>query len=300
VIAGLLALALSIVIGVNHSAIIRAAPTRLGFRPRLIMPVLYLSMLAGVLLEGSKMARLRQEYLGLTAGVESLILLVAVAMMLIASVLRVPASLAQILAGAMMGVAVCHGRLAPGITIIVLASWIISPIAALVIAYLVSSAVDRYYKSVNIVNVYVALKLLTLISTIYLSYVFAANAIGLLASLWGGVLMGGILMTTLAIAGMFVLGGYVERRLWEETFVVGVQAVFASQFSAALVMQVVTQLGVPASATQLVVSAMLGSILARRLRVVKARTVMAIPMQWMAGPAAAFAVTAAALHIFPG
>src|SRR5207245_9140705 len=89
-----------------------------------------------------------------------------------------------------------------------------------------------------------------------------------------------------AVLGTFVLGRGALRRLTEGIFSLRYPNAFFSQLIGSATVELANQLGAPLSITETVSSGIIGSGLARRMRIRNARNVFLIISRWMVSPIA--------------
>jgi len=121
------------------------------------------------------------------------------------------------------------------------------------------------------------------------AYVLGSNTLGLIA----GVVYNQTLYATVAVGlgailGTFVLGRGALRRLTEGIFSLRYPNAFFSQLIGSATVELANQLGVPLSITETVSSGIIGSGLARRMRIMNARNVFLIISSWIVSPIAGF------------
>src|SRR5437660_1496903 len=91
-----------------------------------------------------------------------------------------------------------------------------------------------------------------------------------------------------AALGTFVLGRGALRRLTEGIFSLRYPNAFFSQLIGSATVELANQLGVPLSITETVSSGIIGSGLARRMRMMNTRNVFLIISSWIISPIAGF------------
>ena len=130
------------------------------------------------------------------------------------------------------------------------------------------------------------------------AYVLGSNTLGLIA----GVVYNQTLYATLvvglgAVLGTFILGRGALRRLTEGIFSLRYPSAFFSQLIGSATVELANQLGVPLSITETVSSGIIGSGLARRMRIMNARNVFLIISSWIVSPVAGFLLAFALTRI---
>src|SRR6266571_4380341 len=202
---------------------------------------------------------------------------------------QIPLSLSKALTGAILGVSIALGTFnSSGYLGLILAFWFLVPLAATALGILLVGLDDRLSPR----NIWLKLSLFKtglLLVSFLSAYVLGSNTLGLIA----GVVYNQTLYATLtvgfgAVLGTFVLGRGALRRLTEGIFSLRYPNAFFSQLIGSVTVELANQLGVPLSITETVSSGIIGSGLARRMRMMNARNVFLIISSWIISPAAGF------------
>lgn len=228
------------------------------------------------------------------------VLISAVIALILAVIVNVPFSLSQALFGGLVGGAIFLNRVIPvNYILLVILSWVFIPILSILICFHLLQILNKSYIKGKLINTLFILKLLTIISTFYISYIFGANTLGFLHSLINYKLMLTPALITLAVfISMIFLGKKVEKTIGEEIYTIGMDTAFSSQAATATLIEVATQLGVPVSITQSITSGILGGTLTRELRIINKKKIFVIFIQWAVGPILSFIVSILLFIIF--
>ena len=244
----------------------------------------------GLALEGPKLFRVREIFLPIdTATGTFSILLASLIVFLGGELFQIPLSLSKALTGAILGVSIALGAFnSSGYLGLILAFWFLFPLAATGLGVLLVGLDDRLSPR----NLWLKLSLLKtglLVVSFLSAYVLGSNTLGLIA----GVVYNQTLYATVAVGigailGTFVLGRGALRRLTEGIFSLRYPNAFFSQLIGSATVELANQLGVPLSITETVSSGIIGSGLARRMRMMNSRNVLLIISSWIISPLAGF------------
>lgn len=246
--------------------------------------------LFGLAIEGPKLFRVREIFLPIdTATGTFSILLASLVVFLGGELSRIPLSLSKALTGAILGVSMALGTFnSSGYLILILAFWFLVPLVATALGILLVGLDDRLSPK----NLWLKLSLLKtglLVVSFLSAYVLGSNTLGLIA----GVISNRNLYATAAVglgavAGTFVLGRGALRRLTEGIYSLRYPNAFFSQLIGSATVELANQLGVPLSITETVSSGIIGSGLARPMRMMNARNVFLIISSWVISPVVGF------------
>ncbi len=244
----------------------------------------------GLSLEGPKLFRVREVFLptDTPAGVFS-ILLATLLVFLGGELFRVPLSLSKALTGAILGVSAATGILdGTSFLILILGFWFLVPLVATALGVLLIRLDDRLSPR----NLWLKLTLLKtgLLVVAFLSaYVIGSNSLGLIAGVpYNQTFNATIAVGLGSVVGTFVLGRGALRRLTEGIFSLRYPNAFFSQLLGSATVELANQLGVPLSTTETVSSGIIGSGLARRMRVMNVHNIFLIISSWILSPLVGF------------
>lgn len=244
----------------------------------------------GLALEGPKLFRVREIFLPLDTSTGTFsILLASLIVFLGGELSQIPLSLSKALTGAIFGVSIALGAFnSSEYLALILAFWFLVPLVATALGVLLIGLDDRLSPR----NLWLKLSLLKtglLLVSFLSAYVLGSNTLGLIA----GVVYDQTFYATVAVGlgavlGTFVLGRGALRRLTEGIFSLRYPNAFFSQLIGSATVELANQLGVPLSITETVSSGIIGSGLARRMRMMNARNVFLIISSWIISPVAGF------------
>jgi len=246
--------------------------------------------LLGLTIEGPKLFRVREIFLPLDTATGTFSILIASLIIFLGGELsKIPLSLSKALTGAILGVSIALGTFSrSGYLILILAFWFLVPLIATALGILLVGLDDRLSPR----NLWLKLSLLKtglLVVSFLSAYVLGSNTLGLIA----GVVYNQTVYATVAVGlgavlGTFVLGRGALRRLTEGIFSLRYPNAFFSQLIGSATVELANQLGVPLSITETVSSGIIGSGLARKMRMMNARNIFLIITSWILSPLAGF------------
>jgi len=252
-----------------------------------------------VAITGYILFRVREIFLPIdTATGTFSILLASLIVFLGGELSQIPLSLSKALTGAILGVSIALGAFnSSGYLALILAFWFLVPLVATALGILLVGLDDQLSPR----NLWLKLSLLKtglLVVSFLSAYVLGSNTLGLIA----GVVYNQTVYATLAVGigailGTFVLGRGALRRLTEGIFSLRYPNAFFSQLIGSATVELANQLGVPLSITETVSSGIIGSGLARRMRMMNSRNVFLIISSWIISPVAGFLLAYALTRI---
>ncbi|TDA37468.1 MAG: hypothetical protein DSO08_05785 [Candidatus Methanomethylicota archaeon] len=233
--------------------------------------IFILGIAAGAILEGWKLSNAVQgKALQGTLDTFSLEVVMGVtfAMLILATTLRLPLPITQALYGASLGSALYVGIPIDWTNVLgVFLSWIVTPLSAMFIAYVLTKVTGRLTFD-GVEEAVVTYGFLTIATSFYTAYALGANTLGLIVGVVGTEL-GGVQTLILAVVatamGGFLMGERVSRTVGEGMASLGPATGFSSQLSAALVVHLFTQAGIPVSISHSVIGGVLGGGLGKGL-----------------------------------
>ena len=244
----------------------------------------------GLSLEGPKLFRVREIFLPIdTATGTFAILLASLIVFLGGEILKIPLSLSKALTGAIVGVSLAVGTLTISrYLILIVGFWFLVPFVATGLGVLLVALDDRLSPR----NLWLKLSLLKtglLVVSFLSAYVLGSNTLGLIAGVvYSQTLYAAFAVGIGSIIGAFLLGQGALRRLSEGIFSLRYPNAFFSQLIGSATVELASQVGVPLSITETVSSGIIGSGLARRMRVMNARNVLLIISSWGLSPLVGF------------
>jgi inorganic phosphate transporter, PiT family len=246
----------------------------------------------GLAIEGPKLFRVREIFLPIDTATGTLsILLASLIVFLGGELSQIPLSLSKALTGAILGVSIALGTFnSSGYLALILAFWFLVPLVATALGILLVGLDDRLSPR----NLWLKLSLLKtglLVVSFLSAYVLGSNTLGLIAGVvYNQTLYATVAVGVGAILGTFVLGRGALRRLTEGIFSLRYPNAFFSQLIGSATVELANQLGVPLSITETVSSGIIGSGLARRMRMMNSRNVLLIISSWIISPLTGFTI----------
>jgi inorganic phosphate transporter, PiT family len=246
---------------------------------------------AGLLIQGAGMTRSVATLLpSASATLRSEALLVAILVFVAADLLRVPMSLNMSLVGLLAGLSVAgtasaNGAFAGEVAL----TWVAAPLIAFALAfYLVRLLNMRWPK--NLWQRLQAYKLLLIALSFSSAYVLGANTLGLVVAT-GGFEFPTVLAAVAAVfVGSFFLGKGAIRRVSEEFYLMRYTNATATLVTSTVLVEAATVLNIPLSNTQTTASAVFGTGISYRNKLVSLKPILTIVAGWVAAPLLSFAI----------
>ncbi|MBC7113887.1 MAG: inorganic phosphate transporter [Candidatus Methanomethyliales bacterium] len=233
--------------------------------------IFILGITAGAVLEGWKLSNAVQGK-ALQGALDTfsleVVMGVTFATLVLATTLRLPLPITQALYGASLGSALYVGIPIDWSNVTgVFLSWIATPVSAMFIAYVLTKVTSRLTFN-GVQEAVVTYGFLTIATSFYTAYALGANTLGLIVGVVGtdlGSLQALILAVVATALGGFLMGERVSRTVGEGMASLGPATGFSSQLSAALVVHLFTQAGIPVSISHSVIGGVLGGGLGKGL-----------------------------------
>jgi len=290
----ILLVALSLFLGYNHEPILVGSPVRSGVLSRKNTLILIIvGILLGTTLEGTKMGvsisiiENPKYHLFIPCILSSSLIVI-----LLANLKKIPISLSQSLFGGIIAAYTLTGNFTAEKTFFILStilSWLAIPILTLLSTYLIILSIDILVGHFGILNTYITLKLLTIVSVFYISYVFGANTLGFMLSFMNdNTYLLYLLLIGASVMGIVLAQKYIETKVSEEIYVLGVESSFSAYISTSILIEIVTQIGIPMSITQSVTAGLLGVIFTRKFRLPNIKVIYEVILQWILSPVISF------------
>ncbi len=244
----------------------------------------------GLALEGAKLFRIRQAFLPSETSGEIFAILLATSLVFVGGELaKIPLSLSKTLTGAILGVSLAVGTLFSNRYLgVILGFWFLAPLTATALAILFVELDDRFSPK-NLWLKLSVLKVGLLVVAFLSAYVSGSNTLGLIAGVpFNETLESTFIVGLGSVLGVLVLGRGALRRLSEGITSLRYPNAFFSQLLGAATVELAIQLGVPMSTTETVSSGIIGSGLARKMRVMNVRNIFLIVSGWVVSPVTGF------------
>ncbi|MBO0887728.1 anion permease [Candidatus Bathyarchaeota archaeon] len=246
--------------------------------------------LCGLVLEGPKLFRVREVFLPSHTSLAGFsILLASFIVFLGGELFRVPLSLSKALTGSILGVSMALGTFhQSGFLALILSFWFLVPVVATGLGLVLVFLDDRLSPR----NLWLKLTVLKagLLPLAFLSaYVLGVNTLGLIAGIpYNETLSATIAVGVGSVVGASLLGRGALRRLTEGIFSLRYPNAFYAQLVGSATVELANQLAIPLSITETVSSGIIGSGLARRMRVLNVRNIFLIVSSWILSPLVGF------------
>ena len=227
----------------------------------------------------------------LTLEMSLLVLLSTALLLFLFTHLSMPLSASQLLVGSIIGVAAAFAwEVNLEFTTLVVSSWLITFLSALGLAFLIYGVLIWISKKVSLFSLSKFYTVSLFIGSAFIAYTLGANTIGLVASL-------DLSYLSISIAGISALLGTVfyGRKtvvtVGKRITMLDPPRAFSAQLAAALIVELFTQLHLPASITQAVIGGIIGTGLIKGYRELNRKTMKNLAASWFIAPLLAFLIT---------
>lgn len=279
-------------LGSNDSANIfgtGVAANIIKYRTAIILISVFVLM--GALLEGHKPMDTVGTFSNLsatTAFVSALAAGITVALM---SYLSLPVSTSQAIIGSLLGIGIVFGFADFGKLYKVVICWVLTPIAGVIVSIVLYKVLGFFFERV-IQDLRLQSLLLTgglIVAGCYGAYALGANNVANVT----GVYVGSELLTPLeasAIGGLSIASGVltyswkVMRTVGMRIFPMDAYSAVVSTLAEAITIHLFTQVGVPVSASQAIVGAVVGVGIVKDVKTVSKRMLVEIGIGWISTP----------------
>ena len=287
------AIALCAVLGANNlSACVGSSLGARALKYHQALILASIGLFGGILLEGSKLSGSING--GIIASIDTRLTLSvelsSLALMAFLTYRRLPISLSQVAVGAAIGSAVAEGiGVNWSFTMLVAASWLLTPLSGLMLAFLLSLATKRRGKHVGgVLSRNLSFAYMTVISGIYAAYTLGANTVGLIVGMSESPglspLLISIVLGLATILGMLLLSHGTIRSVAENLVGLNPSTSFAAQMGGALTVHGFTEFGIPVSVSQAVVGGVFGATIPRMIVLRNDRLTREIMIGWTVAP----------------
>jgi len=269
------------------------------------------AVVAGAVLEGGKVMNTMGKgiIIGHLADADILIALITGGLFVtFATLYSLPVSTTQAIVGSLVGVGVVnYGFSADKINFAkvgdIALSWVISPFLAAILAFFLYFIILKIQKRVRNIMLYNrVMYILVLVSVVYVSYSLGANNIGNVVGPIYNVFPHRLLLQVigaLGIAlGVITFSKGVVTTIGKSITPLDVGGAFSAQMSGAIGMHFFAMIGIPVSASQAVVGAVIGVGLVRGMHSVSMKKILEIIIGWVATPTVSAILAIIAYKIF--
>ena len=262
-------------------------------------------LLLGAYLEGPKCMNTVGGFTELSGATSFICTLSSAIIIATLTYLALPASASQAIIGALMGAAAMTGTMNFTKLNKIVLCWVISPFSSLIFSmslyWLLGFLFSRFIKSHYWYNA--CLTAGVVVAGCYGAYSLGANNVANVTGVYAGT--GMITPLTASVIGGLSIASGVLTYSYKVMETVGKKIVPLDAFSAfiatlanALTLHLFTQVGVPVSATQTIVGAVVGVGLSRDYRTVSKKMITSIGLGWIVTPLSAGIFTYLALIVF--
>jgi len=252
----------------------------------------------GTLVEGGKLSNVFNGGILPALSTSSLIpiLVSSLLVMTVVTLFHIPLSLSQAMVGAGWGIALATGAGSTVYSLLVLASWILSPAVAFAASAIIETAVLRLGRKVKDIIVLNRLYAdMTLIAGFYAAYALGANTLGLVVGLFPPNLASpaslSLVFSAGTAVGMIYLSKGTVRSVADNLVGLNPSTALSAQFGGAFSVHLFTQLGLPVSMSQAVIGGMSGAASVKQIAIMNKRIVQQILAGWTVGPVAGAAIS---------
>ena len=205
--------------------------------------------------------------------------------------LALPASVSQAIIGALLGAGAITGSVNFIKLYWIVLCWILSPIGSLVFSislyWMLGSILNRYIKNLYWHNAFLTTGVL--VGGCYGAYSLGANNVASVTGVYAGAgmispftaaLIGGLSM----VAGVLTYSYKVMETVGKKIVPLDAFSAFIATLANALTLHLFTQVGIPVSATQTIVGAVIGVGLSRNYRTISKKIIAMIGIGWVVTP----------------
>ena len=279
-------------LGSNDSANIfgtGVAANIIRYRTAIILISIF--VLAGALLEGPKCFATVGKFSKLSATTAFVAALAAGITVALMSYLSLPVSASQAIIGGLLGIGIIYGFADFGKLYKVVICWVLTPISAMIVSIVLYKVLgfsfERVIQDLRLQSFFLTGGLI--VAGCYGAYALGANNVANVT----GVYVGSGLLTPLgasAIGGLSIAGGVLTYS-WKVMRTIGMRIVPMDAYSAvvstlsnAITIHIFTQVGVPISASQAIVGAVVGVGIIKDVKTVSKRMLVEIGIGWISTP----------------
>ena len=274
-------------------------------RYRTAIILISIFVIVGALVEGEKCFATVGKLFYLTPESAFWAALAAGITMFILTYLALPCSTSQAIIGAILGASVVSGIPDFSMLYKIVACWILAPIAAVIISFilyhLIGFFIARYMISPRKRSFFIFWGLV--FAGCFGAYALGSNNVanvtgvyvgsGLLTP-FEGALIGGLSIAS----GVLTYSKKVMTTVGKEITHLDEYSAFVAELSAAVTVEIFTQVGVPVSTSQAIVGGVVGVGLVKGVRTVNKRTVAGIGIAWISTPISAGIMSYVLLKLF--
>ncbi len=290
----LLAFILSAIVGSNNLPSFTATLHGSGLVKRKGRVILVIfGFLLGATIEGYKLLKFKEMMPILPNETLNLAFCLIIIIFLASTILELPIPFSQTLVAYLIGASLTLSLpINYGYVMLIFLSWILTPPISLLSSSVIVKIFELWMGKAKVWRRALLCKVLLIIASIYTAYVFGINTLGLLSAILssyvGSFLEATFLILSGASIGVILTRERGMRRVSRGIYQIGYLSGASSQIGGALVIEIFTQLGVPISVTQSIVSGIIGSALTKRVKMINWKNFAVILAQWFLTPLIGF------------
>ncbi|NWG10041.1 MAG: inorganic phosphate transporter [Nitrososphaerales archaeon] len=271
-----LALLTAFVFGWNNSSLCTGGLTSSGLLSyKKSVALASLGLALGALIEGGKMKMSLIGFVTESTSTPALlsIFITTLSLMLILTLLPIPASLSHLSVGAYVGANFAIGSLIDTNALgLIILSWLLVPVFSAIITMLLYLLTTRIAQRFSLLTLDAFNRVAVMTVVFYIAYALGANNIGMMNGLYmpfiyDDLVLSELMITIMAISavmGIVIFGKRITKTVGEDLIVLSPKGVITGMFSSALLMWLFTQFSIPISMTQAIVGGIIGAGLVKR------------------------------------
>ncbi|MEM1584453.1 MAG: inorganic phosphate transporter [Nitrososphaerota archaeon] len=277
----ILCLVSSILFSWNNSSLFVSGMTSSGaakFRYSVIFTVL--SMFLGLMLEGWKM---NPSKLIIFNSFEIPLIAILV-VLLICSVLAIPVSISNIAVASLIGSSLALNIQVNQIflTITVL-SWILAPLATMYLSKLIYLLLMKLSRCIRMGELYFYTRLIIYSTSFYGAYTISANNLGFILSMLSGYSISLYPIVYIGILiGASIFSEKISYVIGDRLAILSPLKLSSSLLSSSLLLWILTQVGIPAALTQIMIGGLVGAALSSSTHIINVGLFKKLILSWVA------------------
>jgi|BEDMetMinimDraft_2_1075160.scaffolds.fasta_scaffold02595_5 phosphate/sulfate permease len=272
--------ATSFVFAANNIGMIKTSFQSVAGRAQwLYLSIAIAGLVLGFVVEGYKLSGLASgDVVSLKPYEAEIAMVTVLAVMSVFTFLRLPASLSNVVLGAILGPAIALGISYDVHKVLyVIAAWLFAPLTSGLLAILLYSAYRKIVSRMALTSVSIFNRISALAITLLSSYTLSANNLGLLLGFPGS---GLLTIIVPAVLGVLLLSNAVLSTLGWRMAMLSQTGYLAALVSGSFTLWLYTQFAIPASLTQTVVSGMMALSIYSKPSIVNYRTMFELVGSW--------------------
>ncbi len=217
-------------------------------------------------------------------------LLVSILIFVIAFKIRVPMSLSMALVGLLAGLSVAGKSLSDGLYVGEVAlTWVLVPLIAFGFAFGLIRLLNRTWPA-NLWHRLQAYKLALIVTSFTTAYVTGANTLGMIVATGGFNLASELAAVAAIFIGSFFLSEGAIKRVSEEFFLMRYANAAVTLITSTVLVEVATIFNIPLSITQTTSTAVFGTGLSYKTKLVSTKPFLKVAAGWIIAPLLSFVI----------